>query len=145
MRSPALGDIEARHDFNSGYDGGLEADELFGELDRNEFAVDAVADLEAIFLWFEVDIGSTVLHGFFDDLVDEADDGGVFVFFDSGGGFFHGGDIGAFEAVEANTEDLGNFIEDGFAGSQIPLGSDAADSEDPFIHGFRGRPWGDKS
>lgn len=71
-----FGNIEVGHDFEAGNDRGLEELELGWDRDFPKDAIDAVADLEIVFQWFDVNVGGAFVECFADELVDETDDGG---------------------------------------------------------------------
>jgi hypothetical protein len=119
-------DIEGAEDFDTGDDGGLEAFDTGGDRDILEHAVDAVADAEFVLEGFYVDIGGAEGDGVTEDLVYEADDGGIF------GGFVEvgfrilvfGEDLEAFflfeevECVGADAEVFFDFALEGFGGGE---------------------------
>lgn len=130
-----FGDVEVTEDFDAGNDGGLKAFDLGGDGNFLEDTVDAIADAEFVFEGFEVDIGGAEFDGVAEDLVDEADDGGV-----GGGGIEVGiiGDIvidhlegrGFVEGVDgigADAEVFFDFPLDGFGGGEDGLESKAGE------------------
>lgn len=147
--APVLGaalfrDVELCHDLEAGDDGALEFDEVIGHAHCNQFAVDPVADLELVAEGLKMNIGGAVVDRFLYDFIDEANHGGVLVFFGFKVGVF-GKDVGFVKGVGAHSKVLGNSIVDHFGIAEEPFGLPAAGRVNPAIHiGVRG-PKGDET
>ena len=79
LRHPALGDVEARHDFQTGDDRALQRLDVFRHGDLDQAAVDPVADAEIRAERLDVDVRCALVERLADDLVDELDHGGFLV------------------------------------------------------------------
>ena len=81
LRSAALGNVEAGHDFQAGDHGILEHFDPLRNGGLVEDAVDAVADAEVVAERFEVDVGRALVEALAEDLVHELHDRGFGVVF----------------------------------------------------------------
>ena len=132
LREAALGDVEARHDLQARDDRVLEAGEVVGERDRDEDAVDAVADAQVVLLRLEMDVRRAFGDGLRQHLGDEADDRGVLVGL-IGRGDFGGGEIVAFvlEAAGAHAVVLVDEGGHAFGRGEVPLRAAGGEGRDP--------------
>ena len=132
LRQAAFRDVEARHDLQTRDDRVLEAGEVVRQRDRDEDAVDAVADAQVVLLRLEVDVRRAFGDGLRQDFGDEAHDRGVLVGL-VGGGDFGGGKVVAFvfEAAGAHAVIL---IDEGghaFGRGEVPLRAAGGEGRDP--------------
>ena len=126
LREAALGDVEARHDFESGDDGALQRLDVFRDGDFDEPAVDAVADAEVGGEGLDVDIGGALVEGLADDLVDEFYHAGFFVVVVINDVGF----IVSFEAVEVEFAAFEDLLEG--------IGTDTVEAAEGFVNAAAG-------
>ena len=132
LREAAFRDVEARHDLQARDDRVLEAGEVVGQRDRDEDAVDAVADAQVVLLRLEVDVRRAFGDGLREDFGDEAHDRGVLVGF-IGRSDFGGGQVIAFvfEAAGAHAVILVDERGHAFGRREIPLRAAGGERRDP--------------
>lgn len=73
LRQAALGDVEVGKQLDARGDGSGKRG--FGHFGTMQYAIDAVADVDAVFVGFDVDVGRAQVDDAGNDLVDQPDDG----------------------------------------------------------------------
>ncbi len=67
-----LGDIKSGKDLDARSDGKLQR--LWRRLGQNQFTIDAVAELQGVLEWLDVNVGGLFLHGLDENEIDDLDD-----------------------------------------------------------------------